>query len=246
MNHARKARLQRIIGLIPRCCTATVLLLLANANQASAGFLTLDLSDGRTWHDSNFDGTFSDGVSAPGSSAYIAFSDRGVRAARSGLAFDLRTLQGYSITKVELHLVFSIARDLNNFDPIDSAFAPPTVELHGSSGDGQILFSDVENTNLLGTFTPTAGTTSLLDVTSLVRNEAANSTSFVEFSLRVSGDRNPITHAEAWYFSESADQSFRPQLLIEVNPVPEPSGFMLFGLGGLCLLALRQRRSACM
>lgn len=122
-------------------------------------------------------------------------------------------------------------------------FAPPTVELHGSSGNGQILFSDVVTTNLLGTFTPIAGATSLLDVTSIVNNEATNNTSFIEFSLRVSGDRDPITHAEAWYFSEFADQSLRPQLLVEVTPVPGPPGFVLFGFGGLGLFVLRQCRS---
>jgi len=227
-------------------CTAALALVLASPDRVFAGFIALSIADGRTWHDTNFDGSFSDGVSAPGAVSYIAFANRGLNAVRAGIAFDLRSLSDYSIVRADLLLVFHIAQDFNNGpNPTDPVFGPPTMNLHGTGGNGQISSTDVEFANLLSTFSPLTGATSQLDVTSFIRALAANGTSFAEISIRVSGDRDPNTHAQGWFHSEFANQAYHPILLLEVTPVPAPSGIVLFGTGIMCLMAVRCRQIGC-
>ncbi len=205
-----------------------VILILCALPTPAIGAIEVAATDGRTWHDLDFDGDFNDGVGTATASSLVAQTDRGNSAARAAIEFNLVSLDSLTIQSAHLDLRFSIARDLQTRLPDDSDFGYPLLELYGYEGNGVVDAGDVlKTTSLITSFSPQPLSTVHLDVTAFLQQAIANDFAFAGFIIRVAGDRDPTQHSVAFFDSHNVAAT-GPRLVAEV--VPEPASLVLWSL----------------
>jgi hypothetical protein len=187
--------------------------------------ISLPAIDGRSWHDTDFDGNFNNGASTFGATQLVPFSNN-ARAARGGIMFSVADFPtDVAVSSATLTIHFSSAvRDINEILPDVPYFGNPNAELHGfTDPTGIVMDSGVESDNLLSEFEPAPNTPVTFDVTGFLNELLSSGQSYAGFSIRVADDLNPNTRAEAWFWSWNRGDGLAPTMEIGMAAVPEAS-----------------------
>jgi hypothetical protein len=116
-----------------------------------------------------------------------------------------------------------------------------SLQLYGYQGNGTITDGDMSAGSLLFNFAPSTNPTSY-NVTSFIQSLVNGTTSWAGFNIRFPSAYNPLTPMISE--SEIFDNNFElypPQLTVEYTVVPEPSTWIIFGLGLVVAIGWRGR-----